>query len=112
MPLILLMMEPSRLRSVEEVVAVAERYAPHATHWVYDTSREPRLRSLPSAANVRSAQNGHDDGLRLSEEVGRSAEESDKSAPLCEGGESQASILSSQELASLKHPDQAGDFEA
>lgn len=114
-PLILLLMEPGRLRSVSDVLEVAERYAPQATHWVYDAEREPKLRAMASTNIMASASHRDpmdEDGLKISEEVVAEAEESDNAEQNCEGGETQPSILTSRELASLKHPDQAGNSEA
>lgn len=114
-PLILLLMDPERLKSVDEVIGVAERYAPQATHWVYDARQEPALRAMPStnvAAPGGRAPGIDDDGLKFSESTDGEAQESYNKVEKCEGGETQPSILTSRELASLKHPDQAGNSEA
>lgn len=111
-PLILLLLEPRLLGDVREAVRVAERYAPHATHWVYDSTREPRLRAYASAGTAAGVEAEGEDALRIAGMNESETESSDNADAICEAGESQPSILTQQELASLKHPDQVGDSEA
>lgn len=119
-PVILLLLDPGSLEEVDQVIAVAEHYAPHATAWVYETDASPPLRALerPSRGqNVRDNQNGRsqDDvaGLRLTEVPGHDDEsKTDNPSPICETGQESPSILSRDELASLKHPDRVSGPEA
>ncbi|KAA0212959.1 MAG: hypothetical protein DYG94_13370 [Leptolyngbya sp. PLA3] len=119
-PVILLLVDPASLEEVDEVIAVAEHYAPHATAWVYESQVSPPLRALDrphrgqNAADSQSTRNLEDPaGLRLTEVPGHDDElKTDNPTPLCEMGQESPSILSRDELASLKHPDRVSGPDA
>lgn len=119
-PVILLLLDPTSLEEVDEVIAVAEHYAPHASAWVYESEASPPLRALqrPNRGgsqsedrNNRSPDEGA--GLRLTEVPGHDDEsKTDNPTPFCETGQESPSILSRDELASLKHPDRVSGPDA
>lgn len=122
-PVILLLLNPGSLEEVDRVLAVAQQYAPHATAWVYDSSKTPALRALTRLSERGVSGNRREEqgrgqaepsaGLRLTE-VPEQEEEAkpDNQAEDCQTGQDSPSILSRDELASLKHPDQVTDSEA
>lgn len=118
-PVILLLLDPNALQDVEEVINVAERYAPHATAWIYQSEANPPLRAVPrprreqrKRENHTPAQAGDDAGLRLTEPPAQEEPEKPDNASKREVGQDSPSVLSRDELASLKHPDQVDGSEA
>lgn len=104
-PVILLMLSPKDLDGVETVLGVCERYAPHAAHWVYDDQADQKLHTV-----VRVSAS---DGRRPPKLAGpRSDSGADNPDSGCKIGQDSPSILSGDELAALKHPDQAGESQS
>jgi hypothetical protein len=95
-PVILLILSPKNLEGVKELLAISERYAPHAAHWVYDEESDPKLQTVVRVGARRR-------GPALADP------QADNPDSGCKSGQDSPSILNSDELASLKHPDQAGE---
>ncbi|GAB4386217.1 MAG: hypothetical protein Kow0022_14520 [Phycisphaerales bacterium] len=120
---ILLLLNPDGLQDVEQVLALAEQYAPHASVWTYVADRTPPLQVLTRSAQVRRpgktesepthGQSEPSVGLRLID-VPEQEEEAKPDNPSagCQTGQNSPSILSRDELASLKHPDRVTDPDA
>ncbi|RMH14362.1 MAG: hypothetical protein D6695_01495 [Planctomycetota bacterium] len=118
-PVILLLVNPKALVGAEEVVAVASRYAPHASAWVYEEENDPPLRALSQLSDENEEQCEQSDsmdmsaGLRLIDDSAPEGEsEPDNQPSGCETGQTSPSVLSRDELASLKRPEQVRDPEA
>lgn len=119
-PVIFLLLNPDDLQDVEQVLAVAERYAPHASVWTYVADRPPVLQVLTRSGQASGSgktekeptrgQAEPSSGLRLIDvpEQEEEAKPDNPTAP-CQTGQDSPSILSRDELASLKHPDQVTD---
>ena len=105
-PVILLLLSPKDLVNVEAVLSVCERYAPHATHWMYNDSSDPKLQTLMNIGPGQHISKPVPITTLIDAEI-----ETDSDIPCsgCKDGEESPSILSRDELASLKHPEQAGD---
>lgn len=57
-PLLLLLVEPSRLRRVDALIAAASKYAPHAAVWTFDSTSARRLARYIAPAPAASGGNG------------------------------------------------------
>lgn len=108
-PVILLLLSPQDLEGAEAVLAVCERYAPHAAHWVYDEAADPKLHTVVrvSAADGRNQHKVNLAGTDADTEDG-----TDNPDLGCKIGQDSPSILTGDELAALKHPDQAGETQS
>lgn len=109
-PVILLLLTPKTLDQVEEMLGVCERYAPHAAHWVYDEQAEPKLHTVIHVGSSTS----DNPNPRNHNLVGDGPDHlaSDNPTSGCKLGQDSPSILSGDELASLKHPERAGESES
>lgn len=109
-PVILLLLSPRDLEDVETMLAVCERYAPHAAHWVYDQAAEPKLHTVMriGASNRCHTQTPKRD--RREEEPNDAPSDNPETGRKV--GQDSPSILSGDELASLKHPERAGEPES
>jgi hypothetical protein len=102
-PVILLLMSPKDLDNAEAVLTVCDRYAPHATHWVYDENCDPKLHAVfrtgPKNDQPEPAPNASLVGTEIDPTT-------DIPYSGCKTGQESPSILSGDELDALKHPDQ------
>jgi len=106
-PTILLLLSPRDLDDVESMLGVCERYAPHTAHWVYDEQANPKLHTVIPVSRAKTTVPKSPKPNLVGE--GPNDSPSDNPTTGCELGQDSPSILSGDELAALKHPEQAGE---